>query len=92
MPVTSASEFEAVCNRVLIKIDKKMYVVGEKPSLQEARRELDAFHDLARDSKALKDARPRVEKISDSLQVEMPDDDEVRNFMWDLVDYIDYQI
>lgn len=92
MPVTSASEFEAIINRVLIKVDKKMYQVGERPPLKEAQRELNAFHKLARDSKALKAARDRVERISDSLQVEMPDDDEVRNFMWDLVDYIDYQI
>lgn len=90
MPVTSANEFEAVMSRVLLRIDKVLYERGDPPKLKDARRTLDRVNDMARDSAKLKAARGELVEASDVVQAEIASDEELRNMLWDLVDYVDY--
>lgn len=90
MPVTTANEFEAVMSRILLRIDKVLYARGDPPKLKDARRTLDRVNDMARDSAKLKAARPDLVEASDVVQTEIASDEELRNMLWDLVDYVDY--
>lgn len=92
MPVTSVSEFEAIASRILIRIDKFRYEHAEIPKLEDARRELSTIQEQARDTAKLKAQREKLNQIGETLRVEIPRDEEIRNMVWDLLDYIDYQI
>lgn len=90
VPVTSANEFEAVMSRVLLRIDKVLYARGDPPRLKDARRTLDRINGFARDTPRLKEARPDLVAASEVVQADIADDEELRNMLWDLVDFIDY--
>lgn len=90
MPVTTANEFEAVMSRVLLRIDKVLYARGDPPKLKDARRTLDRVNEMARDSAKLKAARTELSEACDVVQTEIASDEELRNMLWDLVDYVDY--
>jgi len=90
VPVTSANEFEAVMSRILLRIDKVLYARGDPPKLKDARRTLERLNGLARDSDKLKAAREELVQASETVQTEVASDEEMRNMLWDLVDYVDY--
>lgn len=90
MPVTTANEFEAVMSRVLLRVDKVLYARGDPPKLKDARRILDRVNDTARDSVKLKEARAELVEASEIVQADIANDEELRNMLWDLVDYVDY--
>lgn len=92
MPVTSVSEFEAVASRVRIRIDKFLYERGEIAKVKDARRDLEAIERIARDAEKLKSSREKLSALAETLRVEIPQDEEMREMLWDLLDYIDYQI
>ena len=91
MPVTTVSEFEAVASRVRIRIDKFLYE-REVTKVKDARRDLEFIEGIARDATKLKAQREKLNALSETIRVEMPNDEEVREMLWDLLDYIDYQI
>ena len=92
MTVSSASEFEAILSRLLIKLDKKVVELGETDDLNRARRELNDVLSLSRKPAQLKERRSALEATTDFVQVQLPNDEDALNFLWDLVDYVDYQI
>lgn len=92
MPVTSVSEFEAIASRVLIRIDKFLYERGEVAKVKDARRDLEHIQGTARDPAKLKSLREKLSNLSETIRVEIPRDEEMRDMLWDLLDYIDYQI
>ena len=69
-----------------------LYARGEIPSLKEARRELEAVKAVARQAEKLKAKREQVQKVADTVSEEMSSDQDMRNDMWDLLDYIDYNL
>ena len=90
MPITTASEFEAVIGQALIKIDKVLYARGDVPAIKDARRVLETAHDTARDPAKLKALRQKLSDAIDSLTAEISDDEDLRHDLWDLTDYIDF--
>jgi hypothetical protein len=92
VPITSASELEAVLGQILIKIDKVLYERGEVASLKEARRLVDATLQGARDRARLKALRQSLEAASETLRKEIARDDALRDDMWDCLDYIDFRV
>jgi hypothetical protein len=89
MAIQSASEFEAVVNHVLIKIEKALNERGSVASLETAARDLKTIVAVARTPK-LKAQRALLEKATDTLSGEI-DDQLMLDQLWDLADYIDYR-
>lgn len=90
MPLQSASEFEAVLGQVVIKLEKHMYQYGEDPQLKDAKRELEKIIGAARDAKKLESLRDNLNELSEVVRVKLSKDEEVRNDLWDALDFIDY--
>jgi prophage antirepressor-like protein len=90
VPLQSTSEFEAVLGQVLIKIDKHTYQYGEDPALKEAKRMLEKIINLARDDAKLKSLRDDLNAASEVTCAKLSRDEEVRNDLWDALDFIDY--
>jgi len=90
VPLQSASEFEAVLGQVVIKIEKHLYQYGEDPALKDAKRSLEKVIEAARDPKRLKSLREELNETSDVLHTKLSKDEEVRNDLWDALDFIDY--
>lgn len=88
MTVSSASEFEAVMSR--IRIGKRLDSLPNPTKLRDARRELDAIAEVARDGAQLKAKREELTAAAKVLRTEMPNDSEVSHMLWDLMDYVDY--
>ena len=90
MPITTASEFEAVVGQMLVKIDKALYERGDPPKLKAARRDLVRVETIARDNAKLKEQRDALAKTAETIRLEMSRDEALHNDLWDLLDYIDY--
>jgi len=88
--ISSVSEFEAVIGQAQIKIQKALYARGEVPSLKKALRTLEKIEALAREPEKLKALRDKLEAVSETIRVEISQDEKLRNDMWDLTDYIDF--
>ena len=91
MPITSASEFEAVAGQAIIKVDKALYERGEVPALKEARRTLESAVARARQPEQLKAMRQVLGEATEVLQAELARDRELHDDLWDLLDFIDYR-
>jgi len=89
--ILSVSEFEAVIGQAQIKIQKVLYERGEVPPLQEAVRTLQKVEALARQPEKLKATRDRLEAAAETIREEMSSYDDLRNDLWDLMDYLDYR-
>ena len=90
MAIQSASEFEAVVNHVLVKIEKVMNERGTVASLETASRDMKTIMAAARAPAKLKGLRALLEKTTDTLSAEMGGDSALLDQLWDLADYIDY--
>ena len=90
MPISSASEFEAVASQAVIKISKVLYERGDVPPLKKARRELKSIAALAREGEQLKAKRDSLQAIAETIRLNITRDEDLLNDMWDLLDYIDY--
>ncbi len=90
MAIQSVSEFEAILGRCLIKIDKVLYQRNDPPKLKQARRDLDKVLAASRDADKLKGLKGRLTEAAEVVRVDMSDDEELRNFLWDCEDFIDF--
>ena len=90
MPISTASEFEAVVAQAVIKISKVLYERGEIQALKDARRELDMLAEVARDADKLKEKRVKITEIAEVIRANISRDEDLLNDMWDLLDYVDY--
>ncbi len=91
MAILSVSEFEAVLGQACIKVDKFLYERANPPPLEEARRTLEMVQQASRDPKKLKTMRAKLDGASDIIRAEI-EDEQLREAMWDLLDYIDFRI
>lgn len=89
--ITSASELEAILDQSLIRIDKFLYERGEIPKVDSARRTLERVRSEARDSAKLKSLRAAFSEAAEVLRAEIARDEDLRNDLWDVLDYIDYR-
>jgi hypothetical protein len=92
MAIQSAAEFEAVINHVVIKVEKVLNERGTVPPLETAVRDLQHIFQAARQPAKLKPLRGLLEKTTDALTRELPDDAAMLDQLWDLADYIDYRV
>ena len=90
MAIQSVSEFEAVVNHVLVKIEKVLNERGTVASLETAARDMKTIVAAARTPAKLKSHRGLLEKTTDTLAAEMGGDSALLDQLWDLADYIDY--
>jgi hypothetical protein len=90
--ILSVSEFEAVLGQACIKVDKALYERANPPPLEEARRTLESVQNAARDAKKLKSLRAKLDSAVEVVSGEIPNDEKLREDLWDLLDYIDYRI
>ena len=92
MPIMSVSEFEAVLNRVRMKVEKALVQRPHTPPLQQAQRTIDHANRIARDPKELKAYRENVNQLGATLREELSNDGDIVDLTWDLVDFIDYRV
>ena len=92
MAITSASEFEAVLTRVLLKIDRELVERRGATRLEDARRIIDKAQAIARDTAKLKAYQPQLLSAGEVLREELGRDQELGEQTWDLVDYIEYHL
>lgn len=92
MAIQSASEFEAVVNHVVIKVEKVLNERGTVPPLETAVRDLQQIFRAARVAAKLMPLRSLLERTTDTLSRELPDDQAMLDQLWDLADYIDYRV
>ena len=91
MAIQSASEFEAVITHVLARIEKALVERGSVPILEVAIRDLKQIYEAARAPGKLKPLRGLMEKVTDVLGDQIPDDKAMLERLWDLADYIEYR-
>jgi hypothetical protein len=91
LPIESASEFEAVLGQSLIKIDKFMYERGKSPLLEDARRTLEKVMASARNGEQLKLLRDQLSEAAEVLRNLITRDEDLRNDLWDAMDFIDFR-
>jgi hypothetical protein len=91
LPIESASEFEAVLGQSLIKIDKFMYERGKSPLLEDARRTLEKVMATARNGEQLKLLRDQLSEAAEVLRNLITRDEDLRNDLWDAMDFIDFR-
>jgi hypothetical protein len=91
MAIQSVSEFEAVINHVVARIEKELVERGSVPALEVAIRDLQHIYNAARSSAKLKPLRGLLEKVTDLLGEQIPDDSALVERLWDLADYVDYR-
>ena len=92
MAITSASEFEAVLTRVLMKIDRELVERRGATRLEEARRIIDKAQAIARDAAKLRAYQAQLLSAGEVLREELGRDQELGEQTWDLVDYIEYHL
>jgi hypothetical protein len=92
MAILSTSEFEAVLGHVMIRVDKALVERGQVAALETSIRELKQILAAARQPEKLKPLRGLVDKITDTLGKEIPDDTAMLERLWDLADYVDYRV
>jgi hypothetical protein len=92
MAITSASEFEAVLTRILLKIDRELVERRGATRLEEARRIIDKAQAIARDAAKLKAYQAQLLSAGEVLREELGRDQELGEQTWDLVDYIEYHL
>jgi hypothetical protein len=92
MAITTASEFEAILSRILMKIDKELVERRSAPRLEEARRTIDKAQAIARDATKLRAYKALLLTAGETVREEIPRDHELGEMTWDLIDYIDYQL
>ena len=91
MTIMSSSEFEAVVTQIKMRVDRALSERGSVPNLENVGRELNHIFAAARQSAKLKAQRGLLEKVTDTLSSEIPDDGTMMEKLWDLMDYIDYR-
>jgi hypothetical protein len=91
MSIQSASEFEAVINNVKMKISRAISERGSSPVLEATDRDLQSLFQVARQPAKLKALRKLMEKVTDTLADQIPNDNVLLEQLWDLGDYIDYR-
>lgn len=91
MPIQSASEFEAVVNNVLRRIDRAVSERGNVPALETAGRELKRIFQVARQPAKLKALRKELDEVTETMTEQIPDDQGMLEQLWDLADYVDYR-
>ena len=92
MALASISEFEAVVAQAVIKISKVLVERGEVPRLKEARRELQMLAERTDDAAKLKASKDKLTEVGELIRIEITDDEELLNDIWDLLDYIDFNV
>lgn len=91
MAILSESEFEAVLNNALMRIDKELVIEGDVPALKEARRSLELVLAAARDKPKLKGLLGKLSDTCDVVRGQIPNDSAFGDMLWDLVDFVDYR-
>ncbi len=91
MPITSASEFEAIISQVKMRVEKGLAERGSVPALETAGHDLSRIYAAARQPAKLKGLRSLLEEVTDALGREIPDDTAMLEKLWDLADFIDYR-
>lgn len=91
MAIQSASEFEAVLNHVVSRIEKALVERGSVNELEVTIRDLKRIYDAAQNPTKLKPLRGLLENVTDVLNKQIPDDEVLRERLWDLADYVDYR-
>ena len=92
MPIMSVSEFEAVVSQAINKVQRVMHATGEDPALKEVVRDLESINTVARDPERLKPMRDKLDRAAEVIRVKLPRHDDLRNDMWDCLDFIDYRV
>jgi hypothetical protein len=92
MAILSTSEFEAVLGHVMIRVDKALVERGPVAALETTIRELKQILQVARQPAKLKPLRGLLDKVTDTLAKEIPDDSAMLERLWDLADYLDYRV
>jgi hypothetical protein len=91
MAIQSASEFEAIIAKVVIRCEKALVERGSVVPLENAVRDLKYISAAARQSAKLKSHRALLETTTDVISKHIPDDSALLDQLWDLADYIDYR-
>lgn len=91
MAIQSASEFEAVVNHVRTRVERARSERGSVPVLETALRDLQRLFEAARQPAKLKPLRSVLEKLTELLEVEIPNDNVLLEQLWDLADFVDYR-
>jgi hypothetical protein len=89
--IQSATELEAVLNRVVIKLDKQVAERGSWPVLEQARRTLDQARQVSRTGAKLKAMREQLRDATETVTSELPKDGQLHEDLWDAEDYVDYR-
>ena len=92
MAILTLSEFEAVIDNLLIRVEKEIVARGSVPPLETARDDLRRLRGATRTPARIKEMRAKVEAATGALSDEIPNDSWVLESMWDVVDYIDYRV
>ncbi len=90
MPIANVSEFEAVVGQVVLKLEKALVQLGDRPAIKDAKRVLEKLEESARNAEETKAMRKRVGEVAETLRTELSKDDALRDDMWDVLDFIDY--
>jgi len=91
MAILSESEFEAVINNAMMRIDKELVIRGDVPPLKVARRGLESVLAVSRDKAALKALLDQLSDTCEQIRANIPDDPKLGESLWDLVDFVDYR-
>jgi len=86
----SRKKFEATLGQACIRVDRAIFERGKAPNLEEARRSLDQVLNSSKDGPRLKALRSQLERAADVLSLEL-DDANLREDLWDCLDYVDYR-
>jgi len=91
MAIQSPSEFEAVVNNVVVRIEKALVERGTVDALETAVRDMKQIFQAVRQPGKLKPLRGLLDKVTDNLGAQIPGDNALLEQLWDLADYIDYR-
>jgi hypothetical protein len=89
--ILSASEFEAVVNHVVIRLEKVIQERGTDDKLTVARDEIAKVGGVAREGAKLKALRKKLEEACGTVELSVTNDEKLLNDLWDLQDYVDYR-
>ncbi len=91
MAILSVSEFEAVINQVVMRLEKILSERGSAPPVEAGIRDLRRVFTAARQPGKLKPLRSILDEVSELVTREIPSDTAVLEQLWDLADYVDYR-
>jgi hypothetical protein len=91
MAILSVSEFEAVINNVVMRLEKVLGARGSVPPIEVALRDLRRLFAAARQPGKLKPLRSVVDDVTDVVSKEIADDNALLEQLWDVADYVDYR-